>query len=88
MAAQGCLPCLFLDAFVFLHDCLQVESHPFDLDTMLFMDWRDDHTQGNPSMQVGVRPLRLYLCLNPVSVYVVWILVVCGHVAAYPQTHK
>ena len=23
----------------------EVESHPFDLDTMLFMDWRDDHTQ-------------------------------------------
>jgi Lycopene cyclase protein len=24
---------------------VEVESHPFPLDTMLFMDWRDDHTQ-------------------------------------------
>lgn len=25
----------------------EVESHPFELDTMLFMDWRDDHTSGS-----------------------------------------
>lgn len=25
---------------------IEVESHPFELDTMLFMDWRDDHTSG------------------------------------------
>ena len=25
---------------------VEVESHPFELDTMLFMDWRDDHTSG------------------------------------------
>ena len=24
---------------------IEVESHPFELDTMLFMDWRDDHTK-------------------------------------------
>ncbi|EFJ41647.1 hypothetical protein VOLCADRAFT_107605 [Volvox carteri f. nagariensis] len=24
----------------------EVESHPFDIDTMLFMDWRDEHTHG------------------------------------------
>ena len=24
---------------------VEVESHPFELDTMLFMDWRDDHTK-------------------------------------------
>ncbi len=29
----------------------EVESHPFDVDTMLFMDWRDEHTSGNPAMQ-------------------------------------
>ena len=28
-----------------------VESHPFDLDTMLFMDWRDDHTADNADMR-------------------------------------
>ena len=26
---------------------IEVESHPFELDTMLFMDWRDDHTAGD-----------------------------------------
>lgn len=30
-----------------------VESHPFDLDTMLFMDWRDDHTADNPDMRAS-----------------------------------
>lgn len=29
----------------------EVESHPFDLDCMLFMDWRDDHTQADPEMR-------------------------------------
>ena len=28
---------------------IEVESHPFELDTMLFMDWRDDHTQVHTS---------------------------------------
>lgn len=28
-----------------------VGSHPFDLDTMLFMDWRDDHTLGDADMR-------------------------------------
>ena len=31
--------------------CMQVESHPFDVDSMLFMDWRDDHTTADPTMQ-------------------------------------
>ena len=30
-----------------------VESHPFDLDTMLFMDWRDDHTKGDERMRTS-----------------------------------
>lgn len=28
---------------------IEVESHPFELDTMLFMDWRDDHTKVCPA---------------------------------------
>ena len=35
-----------------------VESHPFDLDTMLFMDWRDDHTQGHPKMRASNQVLH------------------------------
>jgi hypothetical protein len=26
---------------------VEVESHPFDCGTMLFMDWRDDHLDGD-----------------------------------------
>ncbi|CAD7702617.1 unnamed protein product [Ostreobium quekettii] len=29
----------------------EVESHPFDLDTMVFMDWRDAHTENRPDMR-------------------------------------
>ena len=35
----------------------EVESHPFALDTMLFMDWRDDFTAGDSDM--AVRHLQL-----------------------------
>ncbi len=36
-----------------------VESHPFDLDTMLFMDWRDDHTAGDADIKKAYRRLSL-----------------------------
>lgn len=35
-----------------------VESHPFELDTMLFMDWRDEHTEGYPEMREANRWVR------------------------------
>ena len=34
---------------------VEVESHPFPTDAMLFMDWRDDHTAANPDMQQSNR---------------------------------
>ena len=34
---------------------VEVESHPFPLDTMLFMDWRDDYTAPDPQMQAANR---------------------------------
>lgn len=33
----------------------EVESHPFDLDTMLFMDWRDEHTAADAAMREANR---------------------------------
>ena len=30
---------------------VEVESHPFDLGTMLFMDWRDDHLDATPDVK-------------------------------------
>lgn len=43
----------------------EVESHPFELDTMLFMDWRDDHTQGLPEMQAANERLPTFLYVMP-----------------------
>lgn len=45
----------------------EVESHPFDLDTMLFMDWRDDHTQGNPEMREANKRIPTFLYAMPFS---------------------
>jgi len=44
-----------------------VESHPFELDTMLFMDWRDDHTEGHPEMREANRKLPTFLYAMPFS---------------------
>lgn len=30
---------------------VEVESHPFEVDTMLFMDWRDDHLDAHPDIK-------------------------------------
>lgn len=43
----------------------EVESHPFDLDTMLFMDWRDDHTQNIPDMKAANEKLPTFLYAMP-----------------------
>ena len=45
--------------------CAEVESHPFDMDTMLFMDWRDNHTQGNPAMREANGKLPTFLYAMP-----------------------
>jgi lycopene beta-cyclase len=47
--------------------CAEVESHPFDVDTMLFMDWRDDHTSGNDKMQASNAALPTFLYAMPFS---------------------
>ncbi|GFR49762.1 hypothetical protein Agub_g11924 [Astrephomene gubernaculifera] len=45
----------------------EVESHPFPLDTMLFMDWRDDHTAGagREAMRAANRALPTFLYAMP-----------------------
>ncbi len=45
----------------------EVESHPFDLDTMLFMDWRDDHTKSNPEMHKANAAIPTFLYAMPFS---------------------
>lgn len=45
----------------------EVESHPFDLQTMLFMDWRDEHTAGNPAMRESNTKLPTFLYAMPFS---------------------
>lgn len=45
----------------------EVESHPFDLETMLFMDWRDDHTKAIPTMFKANEKLPTFLYAMPFS---------------------
>jgi lycopene beta-cyclase len=44
-----------------------VESHPFDLDTMLFMDWRDDHLAQLPEIKARNDKLPTFLYAMPFS---------------------
>jgi lycopene beta-cyclase len=44
-----------------------VESHPFALDTMLFMDWRDEHLQASPAMRASNEALPTFLYAMPFS---------------------
>uniref|UniRef100_A0A7S0RHM7 lycopene beta-cyclase n=1 Tax=Chlamydomonas leiostraca TaxID=1034604 RepID=A0A7S0RHM7_9CHLO len=45
----------------------EVESHPFEIDTMLFMDWRDDHTEPFPVMRRENQALPTFLYAMPFS---------------------
>lgn len=44
-----------------------VESHPFELDKMLFMDWRDSHLHEDPEMQRENEALPTFLYAMPFS---------------------
>lgn len=45
----------------------EVESHPFDIDTMLFMDWRDNHTAGLEDMHKRNVAVPTFLYAMPFS---------------------
>lgn len=45
----------------------EVESHPFDEDKMLFMDWRDDHTADEPDMRRRNHALPTFLYAMPMG---------------------
>lgn len=46
---------------------VEVESHPFNVDEMLFMDWRDDHLKLDPEMQARNAKLPTFLYAMPFS---------------------
>ncbi len=46
---------------------VNVESHPFDLDKMLFMDWRDDHLDDYPELKASNSKLPTFLYAMPFS---------------------
>lgn len=59
----------------------QVDSHPFALDTMVFMDWRDSHLQSDPVLrQRGIDlPTFLYaMPLSPTRIFLGMLLVTCA----------
>jgi lycopene beta-cyclase len=45
----------------------EVESHPFEGDKMLFMDWRDDHTFDEPEMRAANARLPTFLYAMPMG---------------------
>lgn len=45
----------------------EVEGHPFDIDTMLFMDWRDDHLADLPEVKARNDKLPTFLYAMPFS---------------------
>lgn len=45
----------------------KVKSHPFDTDTMLFMDWRDSYIQGDEKMKERAQNLPTFLYAMPFS---------------------
>lgn len=45
----------------------EVDSHCFDNDTMLFMDWRDTHAKKYPEMQAAYNDLPTFLYAMPFS---------------------
>lgn len=46
---------------------VEVESHPFEVDTMLFMDWRDDHLDAHPDIKERNAKLPTFLYAMPFS---------------------
>jgi len=45
----------------------EVDSHPFDLDKMLFMDWRDSHLRSDKELREGNAKLPTFLYAMPFS---------------------
>lgn len=45
----------------------EVESHPFDVDKMLFMDWRDEHLAHDAELRARNRALPTFLYAMPLS---------------------
>lgn len=45
----------------------EVESHPFEMDKMLFMDWRDDHCKDDPAMLERNSRLPTFLYAMPMG---------------------
>lgn len=45
----------------------EVEEHPFDLDKMLFMDWRDSHLNGKPELKEKNSKIPTFLYAMPFS---------------------
>eukprot|EP00246_Nothoceros_aenigmaticus_P010097 TRINITY_DN26419_c0_g1_i1.p1 TRINITY_DN26419_c0_g1~~TRINITY_DN26419_c0_g1_i1.p1 ORF type:complete len:562 (-),score=73.54 TRINITY_DN26419_c0_g1_i1:278-1963(-) len=45
----------------------EVDSHPFDIDKMLFMDWRDSHLHNRPDLRKSNQELPTFLYAMPFS---------------------
>lgn len=41
----------------------EVETHPFDLDKMVFMDWRDSHLGNEPYLRASNSRFPTFFCM-------------------------
>ncbi|KAI3438710.1 hypothetical protein D9Q98_001130 [Chlorella vulgaris] len=65
---------------------VEVESHPFDCDTMLFMDWRDDHLEGEVKERNAKLPTFLYaMPFSPTRVFLEETSLVARPIIPFPE---
>lgn len=65
-----------------------VKSHPFDTDTMLFMDWRDSYAQDDPQMMSEAQEIPTFLYAMPFSeteIFLEETSLVCRPIAPFDQ---
>ncbi|GKV34956.1 hypothetical protein SLEP1_g43284 [Rubroshorea leprosula] len=51
----------------------EVENHPFDLDKMVLMDWRDSHLQNEPYLRVKNSRLPTFLYVMPFDSHLIFL---------------
>ena len=64
----ACLVSMSLGLFTGSSKChahAECDNHPFEVDTMLFMDWRDDHTDSQPDMKAANYEVPTFLYVMP-----------------------
>ena len=52
---------------------IEVDQHPFDINEMLFMDWRSDYVQGDKNLLKNIKKVPSFLYVMPLSETVIFV---------------